>query len=251
MVSFRLEVIGVEHIPEVRYGDNVAALIVEACRKGQLTLSSSDVLVVAHKIVSKAEGRIVELGEVTPSPFAHTVAKQTGKDPRLVEVVLRECRRIVRMDRGVLVVVTHHGFICANGGVDASNVGPGRVALLPKEPDASAAQIRRGLQELSGVQPAVIISDSFGRPWREGTVDVALGVAGLEPLIDYRGKEDTFGYEMKASVAAVADELAGAGELVLGKTRRIPVAQVKGFSATGAAGKGSHLIRAPQADIFR
>ncbi|MBI3014803.1 MAG: coenzyme F420-0:L-glutamate ligase [Candidatus Tectomicrobia bacterium] len=251
MASFRLEVIGVEHIPEVRYGDNVAALIVEACRKGQLTLSSSDILVVAHKIVSKAEGRIVELSEVTPSPFAHTVAKQTGKDPRLVEVVLRECRRIVRMDRGVLVVETHHGFICANGGVDASNVGPGRVALLPKEPDASAAQIRRGLQELAGVQPAVIISDSFGRPWREGTVDVALGIAGLEPLIDYRGKEDTFGYEMKASLAAVADELAGAGELVLGKTRRIPVAQVKGFSSSGEAGKGSHLIRSPEADIFR
>ena len=251
MVSFRLEIIGIEHIPEVHYGDNVAALIVEACRQEKVSLSSGDILVVAHKIVSKSEGRIVLLSEVTPSSFAHTVAKQTGKDPRAVEVVLRECRRIVRMDHGVLVVETHHGFICANGGVDSSNVGPGRVALLPKDPDASAVQIQRGLQELAGVQTAVIISDSFGRPWREGTVDVALGVAGLEPLIDYRGKEDPFGYEMKASVAAVADELAGAGELVLGKTRKVPVALVRGFSTPGAEGKGSQLIRSAAADIFR
>lgn len=251
MASSRLEIIGIESIPEVRYGDNLAALIVEACRQGNVPLSSLDILVIAHKIVSKSEGRVVELGDVTPSSFARTVAEQTGKDSRVVEVVLRECRRIVRMDRGVLVVETHHGFICANGGVDSSNVGPGRVALLPRDPDASAAQVRRGLQELAGVQPAVIISDSFGRPWREGTVDVALGVAGLEPLIDYRGKEDPFGYEMRASVAAVADELASAGELVLGKTRKIPVALVAGFNSKSEEGRGLQLIRPPEADIFR
>lgn len=251
MAAFRLEVIGLEKIPEVGYGDNVAALIAEACRQAELFLEAGDILVVAHKIVSKAEGRIVPLAEVIPSPFARTVAEQTGKDAAQVEVVLRESRRIVRMARGVLVVETHHGFICANGGVDASNVGAGRVALLPQDPDRSAAQIRRSVEELTGATAAVIISDSFGRPWREGTVDVALGVAGLEPLIDYRGRKDTFGYEMRASVAAVADELAGAAELVLGKTRKIPVALIRGFASAGVEGKGSQLLRAPEMDIFR
>lgn len=252
MVSCRLEIIGIENIAEVYYGDSVAALIIEALKKGQLSLTSGDILVVAHKIISKAEGHIVELSSVTPSFFACTIAQQIGKDPRLVEVILCECRSIVRMAKGILVVETHHGFVCANGGVDSSNVGPGMVALLPKDPDASAEKIRYELQELIGIQLAVIISDSFGRPWREGTVDVAIGVAGLEPLVDYRGKKDKFGYEMKVSLVAVADELAGAGELVFGKTREIPVAIVRGFYPIGIKGKkGSQLIRTPEADIFR
>ncbi len=251
MVSFRLEVIGIENIPEVHEGDSIPALIVDACQKDHVSLTAGDVLIVAHKIVSKAEGRIVDLAGVTPSPFARTIAQQTGKDPRSIEVILAESRRIVRMARGILIVETHQGFICANGGVDSSNVGPGVVALLPKDPDASAENIRRELEKVTGVQLAVIISDSFGRPWRTGSVDVAIGVAGLEPLIDDRGQKDKSGYEMKASLIAVADELAGAGELVLGKTRQIPVAVIRGFSSRGTQGKGGQLIRAPEVDIFR
>jgi len=251
MVAFRLEVIGIEHIPEVVCGNSIASLIVHACKKGLVSLTAGDIIVVAHKVVSKAEGRIVELGTVTPSTFARTIAHQTGKDPRAIEVILGESRRIVRMARGILVVETHQGFICANGGVDSSNVGPGVVALLPKDPDASAEMIRRELQELTGVPLAVIISDSFGRPWRIGTIDVAIGVAGLEPLIDYRGQKDNYGYEMKASLIAVADELAGAGELVLGKTRQVPAALVRGFYSKGREGRGGQLIRTPEEDIFR
>jgi len=251
MVLSRLEVIGIENISEVVFGDNIASLIIEACHKGGVSLTGGDILVVAHKVISKAEGRIVHLDGIKPSPFAQSIAQQMEKDARVVEIILGESRRIVRMARGILVVETHQGFICANGGVDASNVGPGVVALLPKDPDASAEKIRRELQERTGVPLAVIISDSFGRPWREGTVDVAIGVAGLEPLIDYRGQKDNYGYEMKASLIAVADELAGAGELVLGKTRQVPVALVRGFLPSGTEGKGGQLIRSPEADIFR
>jgi coenzyme F420-0:L-glutamate ligase / coenzyme F420-1:gamma-L-glutamate ligase len=251
MAPVRLEVIGIENIPEVVCGDNIASLIIEASGKGDISLCSGDILIVAHKIVSKSEGRIVELSKVSPSPFARTIANQTGKDARSIEVILGESRRIVRMDRGVLVVETHHGLVCANAGVDSSNVGPGRVALLPKDPDSSAEGIRKDLKERTGLELAVIISDSFGRPWREGTIDVAIGVAGLGPLVDYRGQKDPYGYELKASVTAVADELAGAGELVFGKTGRIPVALIRGFFPAGAAGRGGQLIRRAEADIFR
>jgi coenzyme F420-0:L-glutamate ligase/coenzyme F420-1:gamma-L-glutamate ligase len=155
------------------------------------------------------------------------------------------------MDKGILIVETPQGFICANGGVDSSNVGLGVVVLLPKDPDVSAEKIRRELRERTGAELAVIISDSFGRPWREGTVDVALGIAGLEPLIDYRGQKDEYGYELQASVIAVADELAAAGELVLGKTRQIPVALIRGSIPRGIEGKGTQLIRTPETDLFR
>jgi coenzyme F420-0:L-glutamate ligase / coenzyme F420-1:gamma-L-glutamate ligase len=248
---FRFEVIGIETIPEVTKGDNIAALIADACERCGLSFQEGDILVVAHKAVSKAEGRVVDLSAVTPSAFARTIGQQTGKDPRSIEVILGETRRIVRMDRGILVVETHQGFVCANGGVDSSNVGPGLVVLLPKDPDASAEKIRSEVKQLAGVRIAVLITDSFGRPWREGTIDVALGVAGLDPLIDYRGRKDKFGYELRASVIAAADELAGAAELVFGKTREVPAALIRGFLTEGAKGTGGQLIRRPEADIFR
>jgi coenzyme F420-0:L-glutamate ligase/coenzyme F420-1:gamma-L-glutamate ligase len=205
----RVEVLGVEGFPEVRPGDDLNSMISGAVARD---LRPGDVLVVTHKIVSKAEGRLVDLRTVEPSTFAKGYATRYGKDPRQIEVVLRESRRIVRMDRGIVISETHHGFVCANGGVDASNVpGGATVCLLPVDPDASAARLRDALAEDPGVEVAVVISDSFGRAWRHGITDVAIGVAGMDPVADYRGRRDPHGYPMEASVLAVADELASMG----------------------------------------
>jgi coenzyme F420-0:L-glutamate ligase / coenzyme F420-1:gamma-L-glutamate ligase len=244
-----LEVLPVVGLPEVRPGDDVAGLVAEAAGKD---LRAGDVVVVTHKVVSKAEGRLVDLRAVEPSALAKGFAASSGKDPRQIEVVLRESRRIVRMDRGLIISETHHGFVCANAGVDASNVpGEDVVCLLPMDPDASAARLRETLAARSGSDLAVIVSDSFGRAWREGITNVAIGVAGMQPLADYRGKTDPHGFPLVASVLATADELAAAAELVMGKTAGIPVAIVRGYPYERAAGTGRALIMPPERDLFR
>lgn len=248
----RLHIIGIAGIAEVRPGDNLALLITQAAQAQGTPLQNGDVVVVTQKIVSKAEGRLVDLAKVEPSPFAFQIAQQWGKDPRHVEVVLRESRRIVRMDHGVIICETHHGFICANAGVDASNIpGEGVVSLLPRDPDASARRIRQGILERIGVTVAVIISDTFGRPWREGTTNVAIGVAGLNPLVDYRGQKDPYGKELRVSIAAVADEMAGAADLVMNKTAKVPAAIVRGYPYEPLPGSAQALLRNPAQDMFR
>jgi coenzyme F420-0:L-glutamate ligase/coenzyme F420-1:gamma-L-glutamate ligase len=207
---------------------------------------------VTHKIVSKAEGRLVDLRSVEPSAFAKGFAARYGRDPRQIEVVLRESRRVVRMERGLIIAETHHGFVCANAGVDASNVpGDDTVCLLPVDPDASAARLREALRARIESDLAVIISDSFGRPWREGITNVAIGVAGMEPLADYRGRRDPYGYPLEASILAVADELAAAAELVMGKTEGMPVAIIRNYPYKPGPGRALDLLMAPERDLFR
>jgi coenzyme F420-0:L-glutamate ligase/coenzyme F420-1:gamma-L-glutamate ligase len=207
--------------------------------------------VVAQKIVSKAEGAVVALADVRPSRLAAAWAAAHGRDPAVVEVVLAESRRIVRMDRGIIIAETRHGYICANAGVDASNVPPGYVTLLPRDPDDSAARLRADLARRWATPIGVVVSDTFGRPWREGVVNVALGVAGLSPLLDCRGTTDPFGRRLHTTVIAVADEIAGAAELVMGKTAGRPVAIVRGAPAPAGPGAGSDLLRDPSTDLFR
>ncbi len=244
-----VEITGVEGIGEVEAGADVAALIAEGTRSRPL--ADGDVVVVTHKIVSKAEGQLVDLRTITPSALAVRIAEQFGKDARQVDVVLRESARIVRMERGVIISETRHGLVCANAGVDASNVAGETVCLLPHDPDASAARIRAGLKERTGADVAVVISDSFGRPWRNGIINIAIGVAGIQPLTDYRGQTDPYGNDLRVTVLCVADELAGAAELVMGKVDAVPVAVIRGFAYDHADGTGHDLIMDPAKDLFR
>ena len=244
-----IEILPVEGFPEVRPGDDLEGLAADAVGD---TLRSGDVLVVTHKIMSKAEGRLVDLRTVEPSALAKEYAARWGKDPRQIEVVFRESRRVVRMDRGVVISETRHGFVCANAGVDASNVpGEDTVCLLPVDPDRSAARLREALRRRLGVEVAVVVSDSFGRAWRFGITDVAIGVSGMDPLADYRGQNDPHGYPMEASVLAIADELAAAAELVMGKTDGVPIAIVRGYAYGKDAGTGRDLLMPPERDMFR
>jgi len=246
-----LHILGVGALPEVGRGADLAALIVEAVRRRPDPVEPGDVFVVAQKVVSKAEGAIVRLDEVSPSAMAVWWATETGKDARLVEVVLRESRRIVRMDHGVLISETRHGFVCANAGVDASNVDAGFLTVLPDDPDASAGRLRAALGAAFGCAVAVIISDTFGRPWREGVVNVALGVSGLMPLLDYRGTADSHGRALTSTVIALADELAGAAEIVTGKSAGTPVAIIRGAAEWTGEGNGKMLVRDASRDLFR
>ena len=244
-----LEILAVEGLPEVRPGDDLPELITRAVGE---SLRPGDVLVVTHKIVSKAEGRLVDLRAVEPSALARGFAARYGRDPRQIEIVLRESRRIVRMERGLIIAETHHGFVCANAGVDASNVpGDDTVCLLPLDPDASAAGLREALAVMTGSDFALIVSDSFGRAWRDGITNVAIGVSGMNPLADYRGERDPHGYPLEASVLAVADELAASSELVMGKTAGIPAAIIRGYPYQPASGTGRALIMPPERDLFR
>lgn len=247
----RYEVIGVEGLPEFRPGDDVAGLIVDAARRQGTALEARDLLVVSQKIVSKAEGRLVRLSEVTPTARARTVADEIGRDPRLVEVILRESRRVVRQAKGVLIVETHHGFVCANAGVDQSNVDADTACLLPEDGDRSARGLRDRVRDLTGHEVGVIIADTFGRPWREGLVNVAVGVAGLDPIRSYLGELDPAGYVLQATILAVADELAGAAEPVMGKLDRIPVAIIRGLAWERGEGGSRALLRDPSRDLFR
>jgi coenzyme F420-0:L-glutamate ligase/coenzyme F420-1:gamma-L-glutamate ligase len=246
-----LHVFAVQGIPEVTPDVDLAQSIAGAVTRERRNVEDGDIFVVAQKIVSKAEGAVVQLDEVTPSAMAARWAADHGKDARMVEVVLRESRRIVRMDRDVLITETWHGFVCANAGVDASNVPPGFVTVLPGDPDASAERLRSALGVKFGRTIGVIVSDTFGRPWREGVVNVALGVAGVQPLVDYRGTVDSFGRSLKSTVIALADELASAAEIVTRKAAGTPVAIVRGAAEWIAHGTGRALVRDAQRDLFR
>lgn len=247
-----IQVIGIEGIPEVQAGTDLAQLLLAGIDVTGLALTPGDLLVVTHKIVSKSEGQVIDLTTVKPSSFAQSWSDRWGKDPRQIEVVLRESARVVRMDRGIIISETRHGFVCANAGVDASNVpGPDHVCLLPVDPDRSAEQLRREISAKCGFEVPIIISDSWGRPWREGIVNVAIGVAGLSPLADYRGRTDPFGMRLQASVLAIADELAAAAELVMGKVDSLPVALIRGYAWQSAAGAGRDLLMARERDMFR
>ena len=248
-----LRIIGITGIPEVSRGDDLTPLIFDAAQAQGTPFEANDVVVVTQKIVSKSEGAIVDLREVKPSPLAEEFARQYDRDPRHVEVVLRETRRIVRMDRGILIVETKHGLICANAGVDASNVpGEEKVSLLPVDPDGSARRLRRGLMARAGFPLAVIIADTFGRPWRMGSTDVAIGVAGINPLRDYRGQTDPYGYSIRASMAAIADQIASAAELVAGKVSLVPVVIARGYSyCPDEEASVKPLLREASLDLFR
>lgn len=256
MDAGRVEILALEGIPEIAPGDDLAAAILRALDQtpGALPLRDDDVLVVTQKVVSKAEGAIVDLTTVTPRPEAVEFAAKWDRDPRQLEVVLREAKRVVRMEHGVLITVTPHGFVCANGGVDASNVGPASgsiVTLLPRDPDASAAAIRAAVRTRHGLDVPVIVSDSFGRPWRWGIVDVAIGVSGLAPLDDLRGTPDHDGRVMKSTIRAVADEVASAAELGFGKIGGRPVALVRGATFTRAEGSIREVLMPESYDLFR
>lgn len=247
-----LRIIPVRGIGEVQPGDDLAALILGALAGQDVILADGDILVVTQKIVSKAEGRVIDPSTIEPSHMARMIAAQGAKDPSHYEVVLRESRRIVRMDRGVLITETHHGLICANAGVDESNVAGGHaVTLLPVDPDRSAAGLRTAIQAQHGVDVAVIISDTFGRPWREGQVNFAIGLSGIAALADYAGQHDQHGYELRVSKIAVADELAAAAELVMGKIDAVPVAIIRGYAYTRAEASARDLIRPAERDMFR
>jgi coenzyme F420-0:L-glutamate ligase/coenzyme F420-1:gamma-L-glutamate ligase len=250
-VATDLHIFSLPGIPEVTPGADLGALIADAVGRTGRAIEAGDVFVVAQKIVSKAEGALVRLAEVIPSSLAHEWATAHGLDPQVVEVVLRESRRIVRMDRGILITETHHGFVCANAGVDASNVAPGFVTVLPRDPDASAEALRGRLRDAFDSPISAIVSDTFGRPWREGFVNVALGVAGLLPLIDYRGCVDPHGRRLHATTIALADELAGAAEIVMRKTAGTPVAIVRGAAEWTGVGSGRMLMREAGRDLFR
>lgn len=236
--------IPVRGLPEIREGDDLAALVASA-----FELHDGDVVVVAHKVVSKAEGRVVRLDEVEPTARARELAGD--EDPRRLEVILRESVRLVRTRPPLVIAETRHGFVCASAGVDSSNAPEAStLVLLPEDPDASAERLRHRLRELTGRDVAVIVTDSFGRAWRQGTTDIAIGCAGLRPLLDLHGERDATGYELHATVIAVADELAGAAELVRGKLDRVPVAIVRGFDPSGD-GKARDLVMPPERDLFR
>jgi len=249
-----LHLVGLPGLPEVEAGDDLVALVVQAVRRAPLEVAAHDVFVITQKVVSKAEGRLVRLDTVEPSAIARQWSTVSGKDARVVELVLREAVRIVRMDRGVVIAETRHGFVCANAGVDTSNVPDGWAALLPEDADESARRIRDGLSAAFGCAVAVIVADTFGRAWREGQTNVAIGLAGLSPILDYRGRTDPHGHRLQATAIAVADELAAAAELVMGKTRGVPVAVVKGGGNIGLIigdGSARELRRRPEEDLFR
>jgi coenzyme F420-0:L-glutamate ligase/coenzyme F420-1:gamma-L-glutamate ligase len=251
-----ISLVALEGIAEVRPSDDLAALIAAALGAAGIGLADADVLVVTQKVVSKAEGRVVELASVTPRKEARAWAERWGKDARQVELVLRESAELIRMAEGGLIISrTRHGFVCANAGVDLSNVGGGEVAtLLPEDPDRSARVLRDRLGELTGARPAVVISDSFGRPWRSGIVDVAIGAAGIEVLADLRGTPDVQGREMHSTVIAIADELASAAELAGGKVTQRPVVLVRGYAygpVPAAADDGATALVMPrERDLF-
>lgn len=249
-----IRIIPIQGIGDIPQGSDLGRMLVEAMQAHHQQLLQGDILIITQKIVSKAEGRVVNLDEIVPSPFARSIAQAHNKDAAHVEVVLRESKRIVRMDHGVLITETPHGFICANSGVDESNAGGSRIlTLLPIDPDRSASTLRSRLQALAGeaIEVAVIISDTWGRPWREGQVNNAIGVAGMEALVDYRGQRDPYGYQMNVSLLAVADELAAAAELVMGKIDRVPAAIIRGYRYLPGEGSGQSLLRSPASDMFR
>jgi coenzyme F420-0:L-glutamate ligase/coenzyme F420-1:gamma-L-glutamate ligase len=252
-ISSLIQIIGLSKIPIVTKGDNIADCIVKAAKAEGVQIQSRDVVVVAQKIVSKSEGRVVRLKSLKPSTLAENIAKRTGKDPHHVEAILRETSGIVRLKGPHIIVQTRHGFVCANAGVDRSNVGDddGFAVMLPVDPDRSARRIRQRIGRLLGVDVAVIISDTFGRAWRIGQVNVAVGVDGLKPTLDYRGRGDMFGKELNVTQMAVADEFASAAELVMRKSDGVPVAIIRGAKYSRGKGTARDLVRPEEEDLFR
>jgi len=252
-----------QRLPEVRLipisfdddivpGTDIAGALMNALRRSRQGILSGDILIVKHKIISKSEGRLVDLATITPSSESLAWAKQYQLDARVIELALRESRSVIRRKNGVLITETQHGFLCANSGIDISNVDGGETALLlPEDPDRSAAGLRRILKKRTGLAVPVIITDSFGRPWREGLTEFAIGIAGMKPLRDDRGRSDSHGYCLKASVEAVADELACAAGLVCGKLNRTPACIVRGFAFAPGSGGFRELLRSAATDLFR
>ncbi len=241
-----------EEIPAIRPGDDLAQLLVDALERARIGVKAGDLLVVCQKAISKAEGSVVSLRDVVPSPAAERVAAELGKDPRVVEVILGQTRRVVRMDQGHLIVETVHGFVCANAGVDESNsLDEQTVILLPRDPDASAARLRNELLDRFNLDLPILITDTFGRPWREGLVEVAIGLAGFRPLLDFRGRRDLAKRELQHTIVAVADELAAAAGLLMEKDRGIPAVLVRGYGFPAGVGCAGDLLRDPKKDLFR
>ncbi len=249
----QLQIIGVQGMPEVKPGDDLAVFLMDAAQRQGTPIEAGDVVVVTQKVVSKAEDRVIGFEGIEPSPLAVTITEGHRRDPRHTEIVLRESARVVRMDRGVIISETRHGFICANAGVDASNIpGSETVALLPVDPDASARRIMESIKARRGVDVAVIVSDTFGRPWRNGATNVAIGVAGLDPMVSYVGLEDSHGNMMHTTEIAVADELAAAAELVTGKVDGVPVTIIRGHNHVPTKSASiQRLIRTGDKDLFR
>ena len=247
-----LEIIPIHGLPEIRPGDDLIGLLLDSLGHSHERLAAGDVIVVAQKVVSKSEGRLVRLADVVPSDRARRMAEESGKDPRQLEVVLSETREILRWERGVLICETHHGFVCANAGVDRSNAGaPDTVVLLPVNPDASAARLRAEIASRARVTVAVVITDTFGRAWREGHTNVAIGIAGLPALKRYVGQRDPEGYELRVTEIAMADEIAAAAELVMGKLDRCPVAIVRGLMFEESDETAQEYVRPAARDMFR
>jgi len=248
-----IQIIGVKGLPIIKEGDDLARLICNATTQQGNPIEDGDIIVISHVIISRAEGNVTNLDEVVPSPFAKALAQQSGKDPALVEVVLRESKGIIRMGDGHIIAETKHGYVCANAGVDRSNVpGERSVALLPKNPDRSVRRIRRKIKRLTGKDVAVIVSDTHGRPLREGEINVAIGVAGINPIRDRRGEKDLFGYVLRVKKTAIADELSSAAELVIGQADEgIPVAIIRGYPyPKSEKAKATQLIRPKGKDLF-
>jgi coenzyme F420-0:L-glutamate ligase/coenzyme F420-1:gamma-L-glutamate ligase len=252
-----ISIIPVKCLPEIKPGDNLVDKIHAAITREEIPLRNGDILTIAQKIISKAENRLAEVSNITPTPFAISVGKELDKDPKIIEIILGETKRIVKMEKGKfkkgrLIVETRHGIVCANAGVDASNVSGGdRVTLLPKDPDASARSIVKAFKNRLGIDIAVIITDTVGRPWRMGLTEIAIGCWGMKPLKDYTGQKDTKGYELNATIVAIADEIAGAAGLVMKKTGATPVVIVRGLKYEHGGRGAKELIRKPEEDLFR
>ena len=241
-----LEIIPVKIQKEIEFDDDLVDLILESSE-----INNGDILVFSQKIVSKNEGRILSLSSVNPSLLANGIASSYGKDPRLVELILSESKRIVRMENGIIIVETKHGFICANAGIDESNVQDGYATLLPDNPDQSANLLKNRIEQKTGKNIAVIISDTFGRPFRLGQTNVAIGIAGIEPILDYNGKPDTFGKIMQVTAIAIADEICSASELVMGKVEKFPIAIIRNYDFNFSDTKIQKLLRSEHEDLFR
>jgi coenzyme F420-0:L-glutamate ligase/coenzyme F420-1:gamma-L-glutamate ligase len=242
---------GILEMPEIIEGESIADLMIEAANKQDFKLEEEDIVVVTSKIVSKAEGRVINIEKISPSTMAENYSHYLESDPRKVEVILSESKRIVRMVKKLMICETHQGLICANGGVDQSNVEQGKLVLLPKTPDKSAQRIRQEIRKKLKIDVAVIITDTFGRPWREGQINTAIGIAGISPLKSYVGMKDHFGYELKSTNIAIVDEIASAAELVMGKSDRIPIAIVRGYKFQKNRSSSRRLIRKVSRDLFR
>ena len=246
-----LQVIGIKHIPLIESGDDLFQIILKAFSQNNITLVSGDIIVITSKIFSKAEGRVIDLNEFTPSDSEKSLADELNKDPKLLSAILSESKKIIKIKNGIIICETPHGFICANAGVDQSNVTEGFVSLLPINPDNSAKKIRAKFLAELNIDIAIIITDTFGRPWRNGFVNIAIGVSGLDPILSYKGQIDPYGYHLRVTDLAVSDELASAAELVMGKIDNIPVALIRNYQFKPDPGGAHKLVREASTDIFR